>query len=165
MLHYVGHKCDNIVIAKQEWILANMLDFVPTTNHLDLTSQNTKLTNYILESLLPYFWCDCLWTNLLQYTNTRERERERERERDCALHVFNTLLYHGKKHSYYVYGNHHLVERIVILCKKELLVSPRCWPGKERLRSQFNSLFRLGVKQVGDIVKAPSQRILEFIEA
>ena len=40
-----------------------------------------------------------------------------------------------------------------------------CWPGKERLRSQFNCLFRLGVKEVGDIVEVPSQRILEFTEA
>ena len=40
-----------------------------------------------------------------------------------------------------------------------------CWPGKERLRSQFNRLFRLGVKEVGDIVEVPSQRILEFTEA
>ena len=37
-----------------------------------------------------------------------------------------------------------------------------CWLGKERLRSQFN---RLGVKEVGDIVEALSQRIFEFVEA
>ena len=51
--------------------------------------------------------------------------------------------------------------------QKELLVSSMllCWPGNERLRSQFNHLFRLGVKEVGDIVMAPSQRILEFVEA
>ena len=50
---------------------------------------------------------------------------------------------------------------------KELLVSSRllCWPGKERLRSHFNRLFRLGVKEVGDIVTAQSQRILGFVEA
>ena len=50
--------------------------------------------------------------------------------------------------------------------QKELLVSSRllCWPGKERLRSQFNRLFCLGVKEVRDIVEAPSQRILEFVE-
>ena len=40
-----------------------------------------------------------------------------------------------------------------------------CWSRKERLRSQFNRLFRLGVKEVGDIVEAPSQRLLEFVEA
>ena len=40
-----------------------------------------------------------------------------------------------------------------------------CWPGKERLRSHFNCLFRLGVKEVGDIVDAQSQRILGFVEA
>ena len=40
-----------------------------------------------------------------------------------------------------------------------------CWLGKERLRSQFNRLFHLGVKEVGDIVEAPSQRMLEFVEA
>ena len=40
-----------------------------------------------------------------------------------------------------------------------------CWPGKERLRSHFNRLFRLGVKEVGDIVEAQSQRILGFVEA
>ena len=51
--------------------------------------------------------------------------------------------------------------------QKELLVSSWlfCWPGKERLRSQFNRLFRLGVKEVRDIVEAPSQRMLEFVEA
>ena len=51
--------------------------------------------------------------------------------------------------------------------QKELLVSFRllCWPRNERLRSQFNRLFRLGVKEVGDLVEAPSQRILEFVEA
>ena len=50
---------------------------------------------------------------------------------------------------------------------KELLVSSRllCWPGKERLRSHFNRLFRLGVKEVGDIVEVQSQRILGFVEA
>ena len=37
--------------------------------------------------------------------------------------------------------------------------------GKERLHSQFNHLFRLGVKKIGDIVEAPSQRIFEFVEA
>ena len=40
-----------------------------------------------------------------------------------------------------------------------------CWPGQERLRSQFNCLFHLVVKEVGDIVEAPPQRILEFVEA
>ena len=40
-----------------------------------------------------------------------------------------------------------------------------CWPGKERLRSHFNRLFLLGVKEVGDIVEAQSQRILGFVEA
>ena len=51
--------------------------------------------------------------------------------------------------------------------QKELLLSSRllCWPGKERLCSQCNHLFRLGVKEVGDIVEAPSQRMLEFVEA
>ena len=38
-----------------------------------------------------------------------------------VLHVFNTLLPHDKKHSCYVYGNHHLVESIVFLCKKSYL--------------------------------------------
>ena len=51
--------------------------------------------------------------------------------------------------------------------QKELLVSSRllCWLGKERLRSQFNRLFRLGVKEVGDIVEVPPQRISGFVEA
>ena len=46
-------------------------------------------------------------------------------------------------------------------------MSPRllCWPGKETLCSQLNRLFRLGVKEVGHIVEAPSQRMLEFVEA
>ena len=33
-----------------------------------------------------------------------------------VLHVFNTWLPHGKKHCCYVYGNHHLIESVVILC-------------------------------------------------
>ena len=33
-----------------------------------------------------------------------------------------------------------------------------------RLRAQFNGLFRLRIKGVGDIVEAPSQRLLEFVE-
>ena len=40
-----------------------------------------------------------------------------------------------------------------------------CWPGKERLCPHFNRLFRLGVKEVGDIVEVQSQRILGFVEA
>ena len=40
-----------------------------------------------------------------------------------------------------------------------------CWPGKESLRSHFNCLFCLGVKEVGDIVEAQSQRMLGFVEA
>ena len=40
-----------------------------------------------------------------------------------------------------------------------------CWLGKERLHSQFNRLFRLGVKEVGGIVEAPSKRIVEFVKA
>ena len=40
-----------------------------------------------------------------------------------------------------------------------------CCLGKERLHSEFNHFFRLGVKEVGDIVEAPSQRILEFVKA
>ena len=36
---------------------------------------------------------------------------------------------------------------------------------KGELRSQLNRLFSLGVEEVGDIVDAPSQRILEFVEA
>ena len=84
------------------------------------------------------------------------------------LHVFNTWLSYGKKHSRYVYGNHHLVETIVIICKKIYLCFigyNLCWHGNERLCSQFNRFFRLGVKEVGDMVEAPSQRILEFVEA
>ena len=38
-----------------------------------------------------------------------------------ALHVFNTLLSHGRKNSPYLYGNHHLVESIVIICKRSYL--------------------------------------------
>ena len=40
-----------------------------------------------------------------------------------------------------------------------------CWPRKERLHSQFNRLFPLGVKVVGDIIEAQNQRILEFAKA
>ena len=85
-----------------------------------------------------------------------------------VLHMFNTWLPHGKRHSCYVYGNHHLVESIVILCKKSylcLLGYNLCWSEKESLRSQFNHLFRLGVKDVGDIGETPSQRMLEFVES
>ena len=48
-----------------------------------------------------------------------------------ALHVFNTWLPHGKKHSCYVYGNHHLVESIVILCKKRCLCILSYYVGQE----------------------------------
>ena len=41
------------------------------------------------------------------------------------LHVFNTWLPHGKKHSCYVFGSHYLVESIVILYTK----SCSCLPG------------------------------------
>ena len=91
--------------------------------------------------------------------------REREKEL-LVLLVFNTWLSHDKKHSRYVYGNHHLVETIVIICKKIYLCFigyNLCWHGNERLCSQFNRFFRLGVKEVGDMVEAPSQRILEFV--
>ena len=37
--------------------------------------------------------------------------------------------------------------------------------GPNDARSNFNRLFRLGVKEVGDIVDAQSQRILGFVEA
>ena len=40
-----------------------------------------------------------------------------------------------------------------------------CWPGKEILRSQFNHLHHFGLKPVGDVIEAPSQRILDFVEA
>ena len=62
----------------------------------------------------------------------------------------------------------YLMERSILLCvwkssssrehcnslHKELLVSSQllCWPGKERLWSHFNRLFRLEVKEVGDII-------------
>ena len=35
----------------------------------------------------------------------------------------------------------------------------------DRLRSQFNHFFYLGVNEVGDVVEARYQRILEFVEA
>ena len=49
-----------------------------------------------------------------------------------ALHVFNTWLPHGKKHPCYVYGNHPLVENIVILCKKSYLCLLGYYVGQER---------------------------------
>ena len=50
--------------------------------------------------------------------------------------------------------------------QKDLLVYflSLCWPRQEILYSQFNWLFHLGVKEVGDIVDAQFQRILEFVE-
>ena len=49
----------------------------------------------------------------------------------------------------------------------ELLVSSRllCWQDKEKLRSQFNRLFRLGVVKVSDVIDSASQRLLDFAEA
>ena len=38
-----------------------------------------------------------------------------------SLHVFNTWLSHGEKHSRYLYGNYHLVESIVMFCKKSYM--------------------------------------------
>ena len=56
-----------------------------------------------------------------------------------ALHVFNTWLPHGKKHSCYVYGNHHLVESIVILCKKSYLcLLDNYYVGQERRDCALN---------------------------
>ena len=65
-----------------------------------------------------------------------------------------------------MYGNYHIVENIIIICKKSTRVfSVIMWAWKGRLCSQFNRLFHLGVKEVGDIVEAPSQTILDFVEA
>ena len=84
-----------------------------------------------------------------------------------ALHVFNTWLPHGKKHYCYVYGSHHLVESIVILCKKSCLCLLGYYVVQERRDCILNSIvcFVFGVKEVGGIVDAPSQSILEFVEA
>ena len=48
--------------------------------------------------------------------------------------------------------------------QNELLVSSRVlfWHGKEKLRSQFNHLFRLGVVHVEDVVDNESQRLSEL---
>ena len=54
-----------------------------------------------------------------------------------------------------LYGHYLLLESIVILCKKCCVFSAIIFlHGKEGLRSKFNGLFRLGVKEVGDIVDA-----------
>ena len=39
------------------------------------------------------------------------------------------------------------------------------WHGKEKLRSQFNRLFRLGVLHLEDVVDNESQRLSEFEDA
>ena len=51
--------------------------------------------------------------------------------------------------------------------QNELLVSSRVlfWHGKEKLRSQFNRLFRLGVVHLEDVVDNESQRLSEFEDA
>ena len=48
-----------------------------------------------------------------------------------------------------------------------MLVSSRVlfWHGKEKLRSQFNRLFRLGVVHLEDVVDNESQRLSEFEDA
>ena len=51
---------------------------------------------------------------------------------------------------------------VMVECNREredICSSKRLKGSKERLRSHFNRLFRLGVKEVGDIVDAQSQRI------
>ena len=51
--------------------------------------------------------------------------------------------------------------------QNELLVSSQVlyWHEKEKLRSQFNRLFRLGVLHLGDVVDNESQRLLGFEDA
>ena len=95
------------------------------------------------------------------FASARERERDRERVYTCVQHLVTSwqealLLCVCKPSSSREHCNS---------LQNKLLVSSRllCWPRKERLRSQLNCLFRLGAKEVGDIVEA--QRILEFVEA
>ena len=51
--------------------------------------------------------------------------------------------------------------------QNELLVYSRVlfWHGKEKLISQFNHLFRLGVVHLEDVVDNESQRLPEFEDA
>ena len=46
--------------------------------------------------------------------------------------MFKALLSHGKKHPCYVCGNHHLIENIVILCRKSYLYPFGYYVGLER---------------------------------
>ena len=82
--------------------------------------------------------------------------------RFLPLHVLNIWLSHGKKHPLFVHGNHlSSREHYTNSLHKKLLVSSRlllCWLEKERSRTLFNHLLI-------DIVEAPSQRTLEFVEA
>ena len=80
-----------------------------------------------------------------------------------ALHVFKTWLSRGKKRSCYLYRNHNLNREHCILDKRVVYFQLICRPRKERLHSRFNCLFHFGVREVGDIVEAPSQRVLEFL--
>ena len=61
-------------------------------------------------------------------------------------HVFTTWLSDCMNNSPYFYEIH-LVESIIILCKKSYLSSwLLCWQTKERLHSKFNQLLNLEVK-------------------
>ena len=60
-----------------------------------------------------------------------------------------------------------MIENFCNLLQNELLVSSRLlnWHGKEKPRSQFNRLFRLGVVHLGYVVDNESQRLSEFEDA
>ena len=49
-----------------------------------------------------------------------------------VLHVLNTWLSHGMKHSSYLYGHHHKVEHIAILHKKNYSCLVDFYAGQER---------------------------------
>ena len=93
----------------------------------------------------------------------------------CAQHMVVSCLkvvtrehHHHKAIVIFIcIGRHHLVETIKNPCKRSYfcLLDYYFWHGKERLHSQFNHLFHLGVKEVGDILESRSHRFLDFVEA
>ena len=82
------------------------------------------------------------------------------------LQVFITWLSHGMRRSLYLYGHHRLIKSIVILCEKSCpcLLSYYIGLKKRDYALSLIVCFIWGSKEVGDVVEARPQRILEFVE-
>ena len=59
-------------------------------------------------------------------------------------------------HYLFLSGDHQVIENLVIHYK---ILECFFWHGKEKLRSQFNRLFQLGVVHLEDVVDNESQML------